>query len=207
MSGETPILPDSESGNIIPQRSPLADLTAELVVLAGLGRAANADDLGAVQAWAKAGDTPDEMGDGIKIKRGQINGKAIRSLAYFDGFMEDARKKRNGEAVVASAPAATDTPAAALPASATPLSPEDQAIRDRLRAVKHAYPPPLAAFKYPEKAAQARRWLDVGEAWVQAGRRADLKPPDFTLASLAPSQFEEDLLAIELALTEPMESG
>jgi hypothetical protein len=103
--------PDSEKdSDINSQRTCLADLTQELAVLAKLSRPPNADDLGTVQGWADQGDTPDNMRDVIRIKRGQINGKAITALAYFNDAMADARKKRKGEA-------AAPTAAAALPAA------------------------------------------------------------------------------------------
>ena len=82
----------------------MAELTAELAALAKLGRPANADDLGWVQGWVEAGDTPDEIRQAIAIKRGQINGKAIVSLAYFDGAMTDAREARAKVAAMAARP-------------------------------------------------------------------------------------------------------
>jgi hypothetical protein len=191
--------PDSEiaDSDINPQRPALAELTAELAELARLGRAPNPDDLGTVQGWAKEGDTPDEMRDTIKIKRGQINGKAIRVLAYFNDAMADARKKRRGKAT--ASPAAACQPP---PKPAEPLSGADQALMDRVRAVKHRYPPTLADFRNAAIGPTAHRWLELAESSVKAARD-DLAMPDFTLFLVSRSAFEADMAEIEEALTTP----
>ncbi|MGD0107294.1 MAG: hypothetical protein ABSC06_25130, partial [Rhodopila sp.] len=212
--------PDSEIGGVTDinsQRSGLietenlpgiglANLTAELVALARLGRAANADDLGAVQAWSDAGDTPGQMRQAIEIKRRQIGDKAVSGLAYFNGCMKDARvRRRLPEATVALSSGGVGTQDKPAPA---PLSPADQALIDRLRAVKHSYPPSLADFQAGAKMAQqAVRWLHAAEAWASAGWHRDLKPPDFTTATLNRATFEEDMLAVEEALTDPDPPG
>jgi hypothetical protein len=215
-SGNIRISPDSESGNIpafesgnIPSgevSASLSRLVAELVGMAGIGRAANAKDLGAVQGWAELGDTPDQMRDALKIKRGQMNGEAVVSLAYFNGVMADARKKRKTGA--SAAPAPPSPPAAALCAA-------DQAIHDLLKPCSDRwradiktspFPPHLESFKAAIAAgtsALAYRWLDDEAAWARHGSKPALKPPDFSQVARSPAACEERLLEIEEGLTAP----
>jgi len=184
----------TDSTDISSQRSPLADLTTELAALARLGRAANADDLGAVQAWSDAGETPGQLREAIEIKRRQIGDKAVSGLAYFNGCIKDARVRRR-------LPDATAALTSVKPAPA-PVSPADQALASRLFVLNHPHPPVVAAFHEPKTAALAQRWLELGEACLKAGR-GDLRLPDFTLARLSRATFDEDMLAIEEALTSP----
>lgn len=194
--GGVSVPPEGSDGTEINlQRSFLAELTAELVALGKIERAANVDDLGFVQAWRDAGDTPDEMREVISIKRRQINGKAIASLGYFDGAMADARDARSRATTTAAQPPGKSK---AAPAPAAVLSPSDQALRDQLAGIKHGFPPSLEDFRAGSLFTDwAARWLAVALVWVESGRDSDLKPPDFTLARFGKATFEADLDAVE----------
>lgn len=194
---------------INPKRSPVAVLTEELVALAGLNRAPNADDLSIVETWLEAGETRDTLTAGIEIKMGQRKGKPPTMLRYFDGFLterRDARRRRPASTVIA-------LPQSAAPAP--PVSDADRALRDLLKPSADAwikdrscpFAPTLESFKAAgttEKGkALAYRWLELWSVWDRHGRPADLKPPDFTLMVHDPDRFETALLEIEEELTAP----
>jgi hypothetical protein len=197
--------PDSTEINL--QRSPVAELTAELAILAGLSRAPNAEDLGWVEAWTEQGFSADTMRGVIEIKRGQLNGKRVTGLRYFDGPMQDSRKAKGR---LATAPVATpDSPAPAA------VSDADKALQDLLRPSQDAwrkdrscpFAPILDTFKaaiLTEKGKTlAYRWLELWAVWDRSNRPRDLKPPDFSLIVQNPDRFETALLEIEEELTAP----
>jgi hypothetical protein len=200
-AGGTENPPENPSGGteMNLQRSPLAELTAELVALAGITRAADAEELGQVEAWLDAKFSAETMRGVIQIKRKQAGYKPPTKLTWFNGAMMDTRKANGRHPPVSVSPPA---PVGAAAVTA-PLSEADKALRDRLAAFKHEFPPSVADFGSDAKhAAFAVRWLDVADGWVKFGRHRDLKPPDFSGVRLQRAQFEMDLIAAEEALLE-----
>ena len=105
-----------------------------------------------------------------------------------------------------SAPEATVSPAPAL-------SEEDRAVHERVKAPSDAwladrscpYPPSIESFKAAcdgGKEPIARRWLDLWNAWDEAGRPGAWKPPDFTILRLSSATFEERMEACEEGATD-----
>lgn len=187
LSGEIPPPPSSgQTGG-----TSIAGLTAEMKALVSPGRPANAKDLGAIQRMLNEGETAQTIEDLIQIKMKDWKGPAANSLAWFITPAREARERR-------CAPPVSNRPQAAAPATQpiAPLSEADQVLKDRLRAAKHDHSPPFSAFQARGTAALAHRWIDLSEAIVKAGR-SDLKPPAFTLATLARATFDADMLEIE----------
>ncbi|MGD0109219.1 MAG: hypothetical protein ABSC06_35055 [Rhodopila sp.] len=188
-----------------PKRSSLAELTAELVALAGITRAANAEELGQVETWLADAFSPETMRGVIEVKRRRANYRPPTSLVWFDGAMWDTRKP-NGRGPPASQPS---------PPPPAAISEADQAIKQLVKPFNDAwlqdrscpFPPGLESFKAAcaaeETRALAYQWLETWKAWNGRNRVRDLKPPDFTLLAKNPDCFEADLLAIEETLTGP----
>jgi hypothetical protein len=200
-------IPQRRDTDISSQRSPLAELTADLMKLAGIDRPANPDDLGCVMAWTAEGFSPDAMRAVIETKRGQMNGKPTSTLKYFDGPMRQTREVARPSTGHTSAPAPTPAP--------SPVPEADRVLQELLAPSNDAwlkdrscpYPPSLNTFKAAcadEKTERlAYRWLDLSDLWAKSGRGAATKPPDFTLLSVNPTAFEIDMLEIEDELTGP----
>jgi hypothetical protein len=121
------------------------------MALAGISRAANADELGSVQAWSAAGDTADEMRAGIKIKMKQRNGKPPVSLCYFDKPLRQAREARRRPATAAA-------PSRVPPAAPPPLSEAEKAAAD---AEERATAAQIAKAEEGLDAGLAARWASI----------------------------------------------
>jgi len=123
-SGE---IPPGDSGEIPPGDSgeiPLASLTAELVALAGIDRAANPDDLGTVQAWLDDGFSIEAIRALIAIKLGQLAGRPVTTLAYFSKALRQTREVGRRS----PPPAAAPVPPASTGPPPDPEPPEDPAL-------------------------------------------------------------------------------
>jgi len=174
-------------------------VATELRNLAKLPPRPTPRDLAMVEGWVKLG-TPARIKTAIAVIMGRGD-TAPQSLAYFD--------KGVREALAVPVPRSTPQAAPSPPRSAESVA--DQAIRALIGPANTAwnndrtcpFPPNLEGYKAAcdggEREGLARRWLAQFTAWDQAGRDRDLKPPDFSQLTSAPTMFGRDLIEAELA--------
>lgn len=205
IAGFSEKIPPSDSEKTLPARSALAQATIELMALAKITRAPNADDLGAVRKWLEAAYAMDAMRGVIETKMEQRNGKPPpTSLVYFNAPMHQALGSK-------LAPAPASSPAAA-PAPAAVLSAADQVLKDELHGLwqrahtarKSRLPPVFAAYQAAASNGHepdARRWLAVYKGCLAADSLGGL--PEFGSYLTSPADYEATLLEIEDALTAP----
>ena len=203
-SGSIAGLPESDSGSIaanIPD--PASVLATELCGLAGIARPPSADDLEHVRRWLAAGRTPGTLRALVRDKAPKAKRPPMQ-LSYFHPIVVD----------LVAPPAPAVPPIAASPPSAKPaLSPEDQALHNRLEPSYRAgwdrpeTRPRGASLEAWKEAAAAgvdvERWLAVWTAWNAAGAAQDRKPPNFGMWRLQRGQFERTLRDVEEVLTAP----
>jgi hypothetical protein len=91
--------------DIISQRSSLAELTAELVALAGITRAANAEELGQVETWLADAFSPETMGDRGQAAAGQLQAAHVAGLVRrrYEGHAQAERARAARKSAVSAA--------------------------------------------------------------------------------------------------------
>lgn len=195
-------IPDSD---IRSQRSSLAVLTEELMALAKIARAPNAEELGVVKSWLDAGLVADTMRAVIDAGMKRRNGKPPTTLRYFDNAMRTViAGVRQPEVTAVAQPA----PAAPPPA----LSPAERALKDELHALwqrahtgrKSCLPPVFATYQAAASNGHepdARRWLTVYKGCLAMDSLGDL--PEFAAYLHTPADYEATMLEIEEELTAP----
>jgi hypothetical protein len=203
--GEIPILPGTAEG-ILPGTvgpHPAAATVTDLLTVAGFNREPRAGELGLVQRWIETGVLSTAR---MVIQTRRAAGDKFSGLTYFTNPVMEA-----AAAADKAGPAQRD--AAPQPAAAL-LSETERALLDRLTPIRAAWqsdpstyplPPRAGRFKdaTPLDAELVDQWIEFWHAWTTAGRRAAIKPPDFSLFDSDRARFDLLMHDVAEALTAP----